>query len=330
LIGGKLRTINYRDALKEALIEEMDHDDKVFIIGEDVGVYGSSFKVTSGLIEKYGSKRVIDTPISENTIAGTGVGAAIHGMRPVVDISYIDFMTLAMDPVANGAAKIPVFSPGLYKMPLVVRTQGGLGKGVGGHHAQSLEAWFVHTPGLKVVMPSTPYDAKGLLKTSIRDNEPVMFIENKKLYLVEGEVPEKEYFIPLGKADIKRKGTDLTIISTSYMVHESLKAASILEKENINVEIIDPRTLVPFDKDTVINSVKKTGKVLIVHEAVKRGGVGAEICAIIVEEAFNYLTSPVVRLAAPNVVIPANSYLDRYCIPTVEDIVSKVKEMLKK
>jgi pyruvate/2-oxoglutarate/acetoin dehydrogenase E1 component len=325
-----LRRINYRDALKEALIEEMDHDDKVCIIGEDIGVYGGSFKVTLGLIEKYGPKRIIDTPISENTIIGTAIGAAIHGMRPIAEISFIDFITLAMDQIVNEAAKISAFSPGLYKIPLVIRTQGGIGRGIGGHHEQSLEAWFVHTPGLKVVMPSTPYDAKGLLKTSIRDDEPIIFIENKKLYPIEGEVPEEEYFIPLGKADIKRKGTDLTIIAISYMVHESLEAAAILEKEGISVEVIDPRTLVPFDNDTVINSVKKTGKVLIIHEAVKRGGIGGEICAILVEEAFNYLTCPIFRLAAPNIVIPYNYSLDKYCIPRVEDIVLKVKEILKK
>lgn len=325
-----MRRINYRDALKEALIEEMDKDDKVCIIGEDVGVYGGSFKVTLGLIEKYGSKRVIDTPISENAIIGTAIGAAMHGMRPVAEISFIDFITLAMDQIVNEAAKISAFSPGLYKVPLVIRTQGGIGRGIGGHHEQSLEAWFVHTPGLKVVMPSTPYDAKGLLKTSIRDDEPIVFIENKKLYPIEGEIPEEEYLIPLGKADIKRKGTDLTIISTSFMVHESLEAATILEKDGISVEVVDPRTLVPFDKDTIINSVKKTGKVLIVHEAVKRGGVGGEISAIIAEEAFNYLTSPIFRLAAPNIVIPYNYSLDKYCIPGVEDIVLKVREILKK
>lgn len=325
-----MRRINYRDALREALIEEMDKDDKVCIIGEDVGVYGGSFKVTLGLIEKYGSKRIIDTPISENAIIGAAIGAAMHGMRPIAEISFMDFITLAMDQIVNEAAKISAFSPGLYKVPLVIRTQCGIGRGIGGHHEQSLEAWFVHIPGLKVVMPSTPYDAKGLLKTSIRDDEPIVFIENKKLYPIEGEIPEEEYLIPLGKADIKRKGTDLTIISTSFMVHESLEAATILEKDGISVEVIDPRTLVPFDKDTIINSVKKTGKVLIVHEAVKRGGVGGEISAIIAEEAFNYLTSPIFRLAAPNIVIPYNYSLDKYCIPGVEDIVLKVREILRK
>ena len=325
-----MRRISYKEALKEAMIEEMNRDDKVFLIGEDLGVYGGSFKVTLGLLEKYGPKRIIDTPISENTIIGTAIGAALHGMRPIAEISFIDFITLAMDQIVNEAAKITAFSPGLYKIPLVIRTQGGIGRGIGGQHEQSLEAWFVHTPGLKVVMPSTPYDAKGLLKTSIRDEEPIIFIENKKLYPIEGEVPEEEYLIPLGKADIKREGADLTIICTSYMVHESLKAATILEEDGISVEVIDPRTLVPFDYDTVISSVKKTGKVLIVHEAVKRGGIGGEISAVIAEEAFEYLTSPIYRLAAPNIVIPYNYSLDEYCIPGVEDIIEKVREILKK
>lgn len=325
-----MKKINYKDAVKEALMEEMDKDERVFVIGEDVGVYGGSFKVTLGLLEKYGSKKIIDTPISENAIIGTAIGAAMYGMRPVAEISFIDFITLAMDQIVNEAAKIMAFSPGLYKIPLVIRTQCGTGRGIGGHHEQSLEAWFVHTPGLKVVMPSTPYDAKGLLKTSIRDNEPVIFIENKKLYPVEGEIPEEEYLIPLGKADVKRKGTDLTVISTSFMVHLSLEAARILEESGISIEVIDPRTLVPFDKDTIINSVKKTGKVLIVHEAVKRGGIGGEISAIIAEEAFDYLKGPIFRLAAPNIVIPSNYILDEYCIPRVEDIVLKVREILKK
>jgi pyruvate/2-oxoglutarate/acetoin dehydrogenase E1 component len=325
-----LRRINYREALKEALAEEMDRDERVIVIGEDIGVYGGSFKVTLGLLEKYGPHRIIDTPISENSLIGVAVGAAMHGMRPVAEISFIDFITLAMDQIVNGAAKIPAFSQGLFKTPLVVRTQGGIGRGIGGHHEQSLEAWFVHVPGLKVVMPSTPYDAKGLLKTSIRDGEAVIFIENKKLYPIEGEIPEEEYLIPLGKADIKREGTDLTVIATSYMVHESLKAAEILEGEGISIEIVDPRTLVPFDYDTVLDSVKKTGKVLITHEAVKRGGIGAEISAIIAEEAFDYLKAPICRLASPNIVIPYNYSLDEYCIPSVNDIVSKVREILGK
>lgn len=325
-----MRKISYKEALKEAMIEEMDRDEKVFIIGEDIGVYGGSFKVTLGLLEKYGPDRIIDTPISENTIIGSAIGAALHGMRPIAEISFIDFITLAMDQIVNEAAKITAFSPGLYEVPLVVRTQCGTGKGIGGQHEQSLEAWFVHTPGLKVVMPSTPYDAKGLLKTSIRDNEPIIFIENKKLYPIEGEVPEKEYLIPLGEGDIKREGTDLTVISTSSMVHASMKAAEILEEDGISIEVVDPRTLVPLDYDIILNSVKKTGKVLIVHEAVQRGGIGGEISAIISENAFNYLTSPIYRLAAPNIVIPSNYHLDEYCIPRVEDIVDKARKILKK
>lgn len=325
-----MRKITYKEALREAMIEEMDRDDKVFIMGEDIGVYGGSFKVTLGLLEKYGPNRIIDTPISENAIVGSAIGAALHGMRPIAEISFIDFITLAMDQIVNEAAKITAFSPDLYEIPLVVRTQCGTGRGIGGQHEQCLEAWFVHTPGLKVVMPSTPYDAKGLLKTSIRDNEPIIFIENKKLYSIEGEVPEEEYLIPLGKGDIKREGKDLTIISTSYMVHESMKAAEILEEDGISIEIIDPRTLVPLDYDIILNSVKKTGKVLIIHEAVQRGGIGGEISAIISENAFNYLTSPIYRLAAPNIVIPANYHLDEYCVPRVKDIIGKVREILKK
>lgn len=325
-----MRTVSYKDALKEAMMEEMDKDDKVFLIGEDIGVYGGSFKVSLGMIEKYGNKRIIDTPISENAIIGTAIGAALHGMRPIAEISFIDFITLAMDQIVNEAAKITAFSPGLYEIPLVIRTQCGTGRGIGGQHEQSLEAWFVHTPGLKVVMPSTPYDAKGLLKSSIRDNEPVVFIENKKLYATEGEIPDEEYYIPLGKGDIKRHGSDLTLISTSYMVAESIKAAKLLEEEGISVEVIDPRTLVPLDTKIILDSVKKTGKVLIVHEAVQRGGIGGEISAIISEHAFNSLTSPIYRLTGPNIVIPSNYVLDEYCVPRVEDIVIKVKEILSK
>jgi pyruvate/2-oxoglutarate/acetoin dehydrogenase E1 component len=323
-----LKNIEYREALREALIEEMDRDKSVYIIGEDVGVYGGSFKVTKDLIDKYGVKRVVDTPISEAAIIGTAVGSSFMGLRPVAEISFIDFSTLAMDQIVNQAAKIRFFTPGKFKTPVVIRTQGGIGGGIGGQHSQSLEAWYVHIPGLKVVMPSTPYDAKGLLKTAIRDDEPVIFIENKRLYQIKGEIPEEEYLIPFKKADIKRQGNDITIIATSYMVHESLEAAQELEKEGIDLEIIDPRTLVPLDIDTIINSIKKTSRALIVHEGYERGGIGAEISAVINERVFDFLDTPVQRLGGANAVIPYSYHLEKACIPGKDDIIEKVKNIL--
>jgi pyruvate/2-oxoglutarate/acetoin dehydrogenase E1 component len=321
-----LKELSYRDALNEAFIEEMDKDERVFIIGEDVGIYGGLFQVTKGLFNKYGPERVMDTPICEATIIGTAVGAALMDFRPVAEISYDDFILLAMDQICNQAAKIIQVTP--LKLPIVIRTQAGVGGGVGCHHSQSLEALFCHFPGLQVIMPSSSYDAKGLLKSAITAGVPVIFIENKKLYDIYGPVPEEEYYIPIGKAEVKREGKDITVIATSYMVHESLKAAEELEKEGISIEVVDPRTLVPLDIDTLIKSVNKTKRALIVHEAVERCGFGAEISAELNEKAFNILEAPVSRLCGMNVAIPAIKTLEKVVVPNSDSIKKKVKEVL--
>lgn len=320
--------ISYAQALGEALKEEMRRDKTVFLLGEDIGLQGGAFGVTRGLLEEFGPERVRSTPISELLIAGAAVGAALDGYRPIVEIMYIDFSTLAMDQIVNQAAKIRYMTGGKVKVPLVIRTQGGGGRGSAAQHSQSLEAWFAHIPGLKVVMPSTPYDAKGLLKTAIRDDNPVIFIEHKLLYPLKGVVPDKEYSVPLGKADIKRNGEDITIIATSLMAHEALAAAENLEKEGIDAEVIDPRSLVPLDEETLVNSVKKTGKAVVVHEACKRCGIGAEIASFIMEEAFDFLDAPILRVAGANTPIPYNMTLEKLARPNVKDIVNAVKRMI--
>jgi pyruvate dehydrogenase E1 component beta subunit len=325
-----MREIEYREAIREAIIEEMDRDRKVFLIGEDIGIYGGAFKAYKGLLDKYGPDRVINTPISEAAIIGAGIGAALTGYRPIVEIMFIDFATLAMDQIANQAAKIHFMSGGSLNVPLVIRTQGGVGKGLATQHSQSLEAWFYHIPGLKVVMPSTSYDVKGLLKTAVRDNSPVMFIEHKMIYPVKSPVPEEEYTIPFGKADIKRKGEDITIFAYSNMVLRSLEAAEELEKDRISCEIIDPRTLVPLDIDTVVNSVKKTGRLIIASEACRRDSVASDISARITERAFDYLSAPVKIVAGLDTPIPYNSTLEQASIPQKADIIKAVKELLQK
>ncbi|MBU4482722.1 MAG: alpha-ketoacid dehydrogenase subunit beta [Actinobacteria bacterium] len=325
-----MREIEYREAIREAIIEEMDRDRKVFLIGEDIGIYGGAFKAYKGLLDKYGPDRVINTPISEAAIIGAGIGAALTGYRPIVEIMFIDFATLAMDQIANQAAKIHFMSGGSLNVPLVIRTQGGVGKGLAAQHSQSLEAWFYHMPGLKVVMPATSYDVKGLLKTAVRDNSPVMFIEHKMIYPVKGAVPEEEYTIPFGKADIKRKGEDITIFAYSNMVIKSIEAAEELEREGISCEVIDPRTLVPLDIDEVINSVKKTGRLIIVSEACRRGSVASDISARITERAFDYLHAPVKIVAGLDTPIPYNSTLEQASIPQKADIIKAVKELLQK
>ena len=325
-----MREIEYREAIREAIIEEMDRDRKVFLIGEDIGIYGGAFKAYKGLLDKYGPDRVINTPISEAAIIGAGIGAALTGYRPIVEIMFIDFATLAMDQIANQAAKIHFMSGGSLNVPLVIRTQGGVGKGLATQHSQSLEAWFYHIPGLKVVMPATSYDVKGLLKTAVRDNSPVIFIEHKMVYPVKGAVPEEEYTIPFGKADIKRKGEDVTIFAYSNMVIKSLEAAEELEREGISCEVVDPRTLVPLDIDEVINSVKKTGRLIIVSEACRRGSVASDISARITERAFDYLSAPVKIVAGLDTPIPYNSTLEQASIPQKADIIKAVKELLQK
>jgi pyruvate/2-oxoglutarate/acetoin dehydrogenase E1 component len=322
-----MRELEYREAIKEACIEEMDRDPKVFLIGEDIGVYGGAFRAYKGLLEKYGPERVVNTPISELAIVGSAVGAALTGYRPVAELMFIDFSGLAMDQIVNQAAKINFMTGDTLNVPMVLRTQGGSGTGIAAQHSQSLESWFYHIPGLKVVMPSTPYDVKGLLKTAIRDNEPVIFIEHKKLYLNKGPVPEEEYLIPFGAADIKREGKDVTIFAYSFMLLTALAAAEELAKEGISAEIIDPRTLVPLDRDTLIKSVRKTNKLVVVSEAVERGSVASDIVAIVNESAFDYLDAPVKRVCGLNTAIPYNSKLEKACVPSVENIISAVKGM---
>lgn len=323
-----MREISYGQALNEALREEMKRDERVFIIGEDVGPYGGAYGVTRGLYEEFGEERVRDTAISEAAIAGAAAGAAMTGMRPVAEIMYIDFSTIAMDQLVNIAAKNRYMFGGKTTVPMVMRTEGGTGRGIAGHHSQSLEAWYVHVPGLYVVMPSTPYDAKGLLKASIRDDNPIMFIEHKMLYGTRGEVPEEEYILPLGKADIKLKGHDVTVVAYSRMLLLALEAARELEKEGISLEVIDPRSLKPLDIDTILSSVKKTGKIVIVSEACKTGGVAGEIAAQVMEMGFDYLDAPVIRVAAADVPIPMSPVLEEAAIPSVEKIVEAVKSIV--
>jgi len=324
-----LRKITYREALREALREEMRRDSSVFLLGEDIGKYwGGAFKVTEGLAEEFGDERVRDTPISESTIIGTAIGAAITGMRPVAEIMFGDLTALAMDQIANQAAKIHYMFGGQAKCPIVIRTPFGAGVNIAAHHSQSLEAWFMHVPGLYVAVPSTPYDAKGLLKTAIRGSNPVMFCEHKLLYPLEGEVPEEDYTVPFGVADIKREGEDVTIVATLYMVHKALSAAEKLEKEGISVEVVDPRTLVPLDKQGIISSVKKTGRIVVVSEDCKTAGVTAEIAAIVAEEALDYLDAPIKRVAEPDTPIPFSPTLEQYVIPNEEAIIKAVKEIV--
>lgn len=324
-----MRQITYSEALNEALREEMRRDKSVFILGEDVGRYWhGAFKVTNGLAEEFGEERVRDTPISESAIIGVAVGAAITGMKPVAEIMFGDLTTLAMDQIVNQAAKLRYMFGGQTKVQMVIRTPFGAGTSIAAHHSQSLEAWFLHSPGLKVVMPSTPYDAKGLLKTSLRDGNPVMFFEHKLLYPMKGPVPEEEYLIPFGKAEIKREGKDTTIVATHFMVHKAIEASEILIKQGINVEIIDPRTILPLDKKTIINSIKKTGRLVIVSEDCKTAGVGAEIAAIVAEEAIDYLDAPIKRVSEPDTPIPFSPILEQYIIPNEKSIVNAVKEIL--
>ncbi|MED0865378.1 alpha-ketoacid dehydrogenase subunit beta [Bacillus safensis] len=325
-----MREISYLEAVREAMSQEMRENQDVFILGEDIGVYGGAFGVTRGMIEEFGPERVRNTPISEAAIAGGAVGAALTGMRPILELQFSDFITIAMDQLVNQAAKTRYMFGGKGKVPLVVRTPAGSGTGAAAQHSQSLEAWMAHIPGLKVVQPSTAYDAKGLLKAAMDDDNPVIFYEHKLLYKTIGEVPEEQYSIPLGKADVKRSGKDVTIVATAIMVHKALEAAKELEAEGIDVEIIDPRTLVPLDEATIIESVKKTGKCIVVHEAVKRGGYGGEIASMIAEsEAFDYLDAPIKRLGGLAVPIPYNPTLEKAVIPQVPDIIEAAKELVR-
>ncbi|MFH0963484.1 MAG: alpha-ketoacid dehydrogenase subunit beta [Planctomycetota bacterium] len=322
-----MRKLTYRDAVNEALREEMRRDERVFLIGEDIGTNGNVFKVLRGLIDEFGMDRVIDTPISETAIIGAALGAAATGMRPVPEIMFADFLCCAMDQIMNQVAKMRYMSGGQAMLPITIRTQNGAGMGAAAQHSQSLTALFMHVPGLLIVTPSTPCDAKGLLKTSIREDNPVLFFEHKSLYNVEGEVPEGDFTIPLGEAEVKRKGKDVTVVAVSFMVHKALAAAAELAKEGIEAEVVDPRTLVPFDKERLFASLEKTGKLVIVDEDCKRNGVGAEIAAVVAEEAFDLLDAPPKRVSTPNTPIPCSSVLEKHVIPDESDVVRAVREL---
>ncbi len=322
------REMTFVEALNAALHAEMARDERVFLMGEDVGLIGGIFGVSRGLRERFGEGRVRDTPISEPSFVGMGVGAAVAGMRPIVEIQIWDFVAMTMDQIVNQAAKIRYMLGGRATVPLVIRGPQGGGIRLAAQHSQSLEAWFVHVPGLVVVSPSTPYDAKGLLATAIRDDNPVIFLEHKMLYPTKGPVPDGEYLIPFGKADVKRPGTDVTVVATQMMVQRALGAAQDLESDGVSVEVIDPRTLVPLDEEAILESVGKTHRLVIVHEAVKRGGFGAEVAAIVTERALDELDAPIVRLGARSVPMPYNDRLEQATIPSREDIVAAIRSLL--
>jgi pyruvate dehydrogenase E1 component alpha subunit len=324
------RELSYAEALREAMAQAMAADERVFLMGEDIGVYGGAFGVTQGLIERFGPERVRDTPISENTIVGAGVGAALTGMRPIVEMQFMDFVTLAMEQTVLQAAKVRYMFGGKARVPLVLRLPGGSGTGAAAQHSESLEAWFVHVPGLKVVAPATPYDAKGLLLAALADDNPVIFVEHKLLYRTRGPVPEEPYLVSLGKAAVRRPGRHLTIVAYSIAVLRALEAAERLAAEGIEAEVIDLRTLKPYDAETVIASVKKTGKLLIVHEAPLLGGFGGELAAAVAQsEAFAYLEAPIVRLGGADVPIPYHPRLERAAVPQVEDIVEAARRLAR-
>ena len=325
--GQGVREITLGQAIREALAEEMRRDPRVFMMGEDIAEAGTPFKVLSGLVEEFGTSRVIDTPISEAGITGMGVGVAMTGMRPIVDIMFGDFIGLAMDQIVNQAAKVHYMSGGKLKVPLVVRTTLGATRRTAAQHSQSLHAWVSHIPGLIVVLPSTPYDAKGLLKTAIRDDNPVIFFEDKMMYQLKGPVPEGDYTIPFGVADIKRPGNDITIVATSSMVQIALAAADGLEKLDISAEVIDPRTMYPLDRDTLIESAKKTSRVIVVDEGYERYGVTAEIAAVVADGAFYFLDAPVKRMGAMNVPVPFSPALEDLTVPTADSVMEVAKTL---
>ena len=324
--------MTYSEAIRLAMTEEMRKDENIFIIGEDIGIYGGTFGVTKGMIDEFGEERIKDAPISEAAIVGAAAGAAVTGMRPIVELPFLDFITIGMDALVNQAAKMRYMFGGNEKVPMVVRLPGGSGTGAAAQHSQNLEAWFCHVPGLKVVAPSTPNDAKGLLKSSIRDDNPVVFIESKLLYNTTGMVEEDpEFTIPLGKADIKLEGSDISLITYGRMLKKALIVAKELAKENIYIEVIDLRTLAPLDKDTIIQSVKKTGRAIIVHEAVKTGGFGGEIVATIAEsDAFDFLKAPIIRIAGVDIPIPHNKELEKAAVPSEKDIKAGIYRLLNK
>lgn len=325
-----MRKITYAQALNEAIREEMRRDRRVFIYGEDVGLLGGVMGVTKGLLEEFGEERVRGCPLSETAIAGSGVGAAMTGTRPIVEIMYADFLAVCFDEVYNKAAKWKYSHGGQFKIPLVIRTAMGHAHGTSEEHSQCPESLFIHTPGIKIALPSNAYDAKGLLKTAIRDDNPVLFFEHKLLYRKKGEVPEEEYLIPFGNAKIKKEGRDITVLATSLMVERAMEASKELEKESIDLEVIDLRTIVPLDKETILNSVNKTGHLVIIEEANKTGSVGGEITAIVQEEAFSVLKKPIKRISSLDVPIPYNLKLESFVIPNIARIIKEIKIFFRK
>ncbi|NIN52541.1 MAG: alpha-ketoacid dehydrogenase subunit beta [Nitrososphaeria archaeon] len=324
-----MKEITFREALREALRDEMMRDENIILLGEDIGrSWGGAYKVTDGLAEEFGDDRVRDTPISESAIVGAAVGAAITGTRAVAEVMFGDLVTLVMDQIVNQAAKIRYMFGGQARVPLVLRAPTGVSSSMAGHHSQSLEAWFMHTPGLKVVVPSTPRDAKGLLKTSIRDDNPVIFFEHKLLYPMKGPVPEEEYTTSFGEAEIRREGGDVTVVATMLMVHRALTAAQELSDMGIEAEVIDPRTLTPLDGQAITDSVRKTGRMVVVSEDCKTCGVAAEIAALAAEEAIDYLDAPIIRVSEPNTPIPYSPLLERYVIPDERAIVQAVRQVM--
>lgn len=319
--------MTYAEAIRDGMRCEMRRDPNVYLAGEDVGRFGGCFGVTAGLFEEFGPGRVLDTPISETAIVGHAIGAAAAGLRPVAEIMFVDFMGVCMDEIFNQAAKMRYMFGGKAKIPMVVRTPCGAGMGAAAQHSQSMEAWFTHIPGLKTVMPSTPADAKGLMTAAIRDDNPVIFIEHKQLFGLAGEVPDGDYVVPLGKADIKKSGADVTIVAWSWMVHKALAAAQQLVQAGISAEVVDVQSLVPLDKETILKSVAKTSKLVIVHEAVRTGGFGGEIAAMVVEEGFDLLDAPIKRVTAPDTPIPFSPVLEQQYIPSEEKIIQAVKSL---
>jgi pyruvate/2-oxoglutarate/acetoin dehydrogenase E1 component len=325
-----MRELTYWQAVQEALREEMVRDPRVFLMGEDIGVYGGAFGATRGLLGEFGAERVRCTPISEATIVGAGIGAAVTGMRPVVEIMFMDFVTLAMDQIANHAAKFRYMYGPQARVPLVIRTPAGGGRSYGATHSQSLEAWFLHVPGIKVIAPATPADAKGLLKSAIRDDNPVLCVEHKLLYATTGPVPDGDVAEPLGQAAIRREGTDVTLVAYSYYVGVALQAAEALARDGIEAEVVDLRTLVPLDTEAVLDSVRKTGRLVCIEEGTRTGGVGAEIAARVAEEAYEYLDAPIRRVATPDIPIPFSPVLEDAALPKVDGIIRTVTELLQR
>jgi pyruvate/2-oxoglutarate/acetoin dehydrogenase E1 component len=317
--------LTYREAVRDALARALREDESVFVMGEDIAEMGGSMGVTQGLVQEFGPERVRNTPISEMAITGAGIGAAMQGMRPVVEIMYEDFLTISMEQLVNQAAKHRTMSGGQLTVPLTIRTQGGAGWSPGAQHAQQLEAWFVHVPGLKVAFPSTPEDVRGLLWTSIYDDNPVVFFEHRTLYPIKGEVPDELDPIPFGKARIHREGEDVTVVATGRLVHEALKAAEEAEREGISVEVVDPRTLLPLDEETIVASVRKTTRCVTAHEAVTRGGFGAELAAVVQHGAFDWLDAPIERVGAKFAPLPFAPVMEQWVVPHAEDVLEAIR-----